>query len=50
MFKRRFCFAHPAGDVAFWPEGEVLTCVRNVCSLWNCGRDVLAPSLTGFAE
>ena len=29
-------------------EGEVLTCVRNVCSLGSCGRDVLALSLTGF--
>jgi hypothetical protein len=35
-------------DVSCWPEGEVLTCVRNVCSLGNCGRDVLALSLTGF--
>jgi hypothetical protein len=30
------------------PEGEVPTCVGNVCSRGNCGRDVLALSLTGF--
>src|SRR5882757_277921 len=34
--------------VGNWPEGEVLTCVSNVCSPRNCGRDVLALSLTGF--
>jgi len=35
-------------DFVPWPEGEVLTCVSNVCSPRNCGRDVLALSLTGF--
>jgi hypothetical protein len=33
-------------DFGFWPEGEVLTCVSNVGSQGNCGRDVLALSLT----
>ena len=28
---------------------EVPTCVGNVCSRGNCGRDVLALSLTGFS-
>jgi hypothetical protein len=32
----------------YGPEGEVLTCVSNVCSPRNCGRDVLALSLTRF--
>jgi hypothetical protein len=30
-----------------WPEGEVLTCVSNVCSRGNCRRDVLPQSLAG---
>jgi hypothetical protein len=38
------------GDVASWPEGEVPTCVGNVCSLGNCGRDVLAPSLEAASQ
>jgi hypothetical protein len=34
-------------DFVLWLGGEVLTYVRNLCSLGNCGRDVLALSLTG---
>src|SRR4029453_9041259 len=29
------------------PKCEVTTCASNVCSQGNCGRDVLALSLTG---
>jgi hypothetical protein len=35
-------------SVGSWPEGEVLTCVSNVCSRGNCRRDVLALGLTGL--
>src|SRR5882672_379707 len=31
-----------AATLCHGPEGEVLTCVSNVCSRGNCGRDVLA--------